>query len=49
MTDCDVGEMFLNFMLEPKLRPFTGVNLSCLFPEETSAKIYLSGDTGKEC
>ena len=34
MADCDVGEMFLNFMLEPKLRPFAGVDLTCMFPEE---------------
>ena len=41
MTDCDVGEMFLNFMLEPKLRPFAGVDLTCLFPEEVSAEHQL--------
>ena len=31
MTDCDVGEMFLNFMLELDLRPYDGVDLTCLF------------------
>ena len=34
MSDCDVGEMFFNFMLEPKLRPYAGVDLTCLFLEE---------------
>ena len=41
MTDCDIGEMFLNFMLEPKLRPFAGVDLTCLFPEEVSVEHQL--------
>ena len=31
MTDCDVEEMFLNFMLEPELRPYAGVDLTCIF------------------
>ena len=35
MTDCDVGEMFLNFMLEPSVRPYAGVDLTQAFPEET--------------
>ena len=34
--DYDVGEMFLNFMLYPVLRPHAGVDLSLLFHEETS-------------
>ena len=38
MSDCDVGEMFLNFMLEPKLRPYAGVDLTFLFPEEVPAE-----------
>ena len=38
MSDCNVGEMFLNFMLEPKLRPFAGVDLTCLFLEDISAE-----------
>ena len=37
-SDCDVGEIFLNFMLEPKLRPYASVDLTCLFPEEVSAE-----------
>ena len=37
MTDCDVGEMFLNFMLELDLRPYAGVDLTCVFPEDVSA------------
>ena len=31
MADCSVGEIFLNFMLEPFLRQYTGVNLSSVF------------------
>ena len=38
MSDCDVGEMFLNFMLEPKLLPYARCDLTCLFPEEISAE-----------
>ena len=38
MMDCDMGEMFLNFMLEPDLRPYVGVNLTCPFLEDMSAK-----------
>ena len=38
ITDCDVGEMVLSFMLEPELRPYAGVNLTCLFPKDVSAK-----------
>ena len=34
MADNDIGEMFLNFMLDVELRPFAGVDLSLLFPEE---------------
>ena len=29
---------FFTFMLEPKLRPFAGVNLTCLFPEDIFAE-----------
>ena len=38
MTDYDVRETFLNFMLEPDLRPYADVDLACLFPENVSAK-----------
>ena len=34
MVDCDMGEMFLNFMLEPSIRLHSGVDLSKRFPEE---------------
>ena len=34
MADCDVGEIFLNFMLESSLKPHTGGDLSSVFPEE---------------
>ena len=38
MCDCDVGEMFLNFMMEPRLRPRTGVDLFELYLEEAVGK-----------
>eukprot|EP00978_Attheya_sp_CCMP212_P036262 scaffold163017_cov34-Attheya_sp.AAC.2 len=28
MMDQDLGEMFLNFMLDPKIRPYAGVDLT---------------------
>jgi len=31
MADCDVGEIFLNFMLEPEVRPYARVDLSRVF------------------
>jgi len=34
MADNDLGEMFLNFMLGVDIRPFAGVDLASLFPEE---------------
>jgi len=34
MADNDLGEMFLNFMLDVDIRPFAGVDLESLFPEE---------------
>jgi hypothetical protein len=34
MADCDIGEMFLNFMLDVNLREFAGVDLTDLFCEE---------------
>ena len=35
MTDCDVGEIFLNLMLEPNLRPFVRVDLTCVVFRKT--------------
>ena len=35
MTDCVVGEMFLNFMLEPSVRAYSEVNLTQAFLEGT--------------
>jgi hypothetical protein len=29
LGDLDLGEMFLNFALDVKIRPYAGVNLSC--------------------
>ena len=34
MGDGDIGKMFLNFMLDIKLRPYAGVDLTKLFPEQ---------------
>ena len=34
MVDCDLGEMFLNFMLDLNIRPYAGVDLTKIFPEE---------------
>ena len=34
MADLDLGDMFLNFMLDADLRPFCGVDLGPLFAEE---------------
>ena len=38
ITDYDVDDIFLNFMLEPKLCPFAAVDITCLFPKEVSAE-----------
>jgi hypothetical protein len=36
MMDQDVGDMFLNYQLQKDVRPYTGVDLACLYkgPEE---------------
>ena len=39
MADCDVGGMFLNFMLESSLRPHVGVDLSKVFSEELNGEL----------
>jgi hypothetical protein len=31
MTDKDIGDMFLNFQLHQDIKPFTGVDLTCLY------------------
>ena len=38
MTDCDVGEMFLNFMVEPSVRSYAGIDLYQASPEEPLRK-----------
>ena len=38
MGDCDIGEMFLNFMLDVEVRPFAGVDLTCLFPQKVKGR-----------
>jgi hypothetical protein len=40
MADCNISEMFLNFMLDPEIRPFAGVNLTTLFADEAMSKIF---------
>ena len=37
LSDCDVGKVFFNVMLELQIRPYTGVDHSCLFPNNNSA------------
>lgn len=34
MSDCNVGEKILNFMMKPILSLYAGVNLSKIFSEE---------------
>lgn len=38
MTDCDVGDMFLNFQLHKSMNLFTGVDLSSLYKTETEPR-----------
>ena len=38
MCDCDVGKMFLNFMMDPRLRSHAGVDLFRLYPEKAVGK-----------
>jgi hypothetical protein len=45
MSDLDVGECFLNFMLHPSLRPYAGVDFTRFFPAAESETI--KDDNGK--
>ena len=36
ISNCDLGEIFLNFMLELELRPYAGDDFACIFPEDVS-------------
>lgn len=36
MCDLDLGEMFLNFMIDPKIRPYCGVDLTPYFRDAPS-------------
>jgi hypothetical protein len=40
MADCDIGEMFLNFMLDVNIREFAGVDLTALFEEESGGLTF---------
>lgn len=37
MGGIDIGEMFLNFMLHPRMQPYAGVYITPFFPEELAA------------
>ena len=37
MADYNVGEMCFNFIVEPKIHPYAGVNFTCLFLEDVSS------------
>ena len=39
MADCDIGEMFLNFMLDVNLREYAGVDLTELFDKEANGEV----------
>jgi hypothetical protein len=39
MADCDIGEMFLNFMLDINMREYAGVDLTELFPMDANGNI----------
>ena len=43
MADCDVGEMFLNFMLDPLIRSRAGVDLSIFDELDKNGKESLKG------
>ena len=49
MVDCDLGEIFLNFMLDVDMRPFAGVDLTKYFPEEVLKQNGRLIDTGVGC
>jgi hypothetical protein len=34
MADVDIGEMFLNFFLDPRIRRFSGVDFTKFYPED---------------
>jgi hypothetical protein len=36
--DIDIGEMFLNYFLDPDLRPWAGVDISSINPEQAAGK-----------
>jgi hypothetical protein len=43
----DIGELFLNFCLHPKLQPYCGVDIKPYFQEESkSGKLYGNGGWG---
>lgn len=37
MADLDIGKMFLNFMLHPKVQPYAAVEVTSYFPVELSS------------
>ena len=40
IADCDVGDIHFNFILEPQIRPYVGLYLTYLYPEDISAQNF---------
>eukprot|EP00978_Attheya_sp_CCMP212_P019105 scaffold53112_cov45-Attheya_sp.AAC.1 len=40
MSDVDLGELFLNFILHPTIRPHTGVDFTKYFPNERGTAVW---------
>lgn len=49
MSDLDVSEQFLNFMLSPRVRPYAGVDLTPHFPEEISSRRRVLWERWERC
>ena len=47
MEDCDIGEMFLNFILDLNIQEYAGVDFSDLLKKE--ARGNNSGKDGRGC
>jgi hypothetical protein len=49
MGDIDIGEMFLNFMLHPRMQQFAGVDLTPFFPEELTSELRVLWEHWGRC
>ncbi len=49
MGDLDIGEMFLNFMLHPRLQPYAGVDLTPFFPDELTCDLWALWEHWARC